>query len=37
MATRKPEKQADIETLWVEQSRLDAHATNVQLRLYILI
>lgn len=37
MATRKPEKQADIETLWVEQSRLDAHATNVLLRLDMLI
>jgi len=37
MATRKPEKQADIETLWAEQSRLDAHATNVLLRLDMLI
>ena len=37
MATRKPEKQADIETLYAEQSRLDAHATNVLLRLDMLI
>jgi hypothetical protein len=37
MATRKPEKQADIEILWAEQSRLDAHATNVLLRLDILV
>ena len=37
MATKKPEKQADIETLWAEQSRLDAHATNVLLRLDMLI
>ena len=37
MATRKPEKQADIEILWAEQSRLDAHATNVLLRLDMLI
>ena len=37
MATRKPEKQADIETLWAEQTRMDAHATNVLLRLDMLI
>ena len=37
MATRKPEKQADIEILWAEQSRIDAHATNVLLRLDMLI
>ena len=37
MATKKPEKQADIETLYAEQSRLDAHATNVMLRLDMLI
>jgi len=37
MATRKPEKQADIEILWAEQSRLDEHATNVLLRLDILV
>lgn len=37
MATKRPEKQADIETLYAEQSRLDAHATNVMLRLDMLI
>jgi hypothetical protein len=37
MATSKTEKQADIETLYAEQSRLDAHATNVMLRLDLLI
>ena len=37
MATKKPEKQADIETLYAVQSRLDAHATNVMLRLDMLI
>ena len=37
MATRKPEKQADIESLWAEQTRMDAHATNVLLRLDMLI
>ena len=37
MATKKPEKQADIETLYAETSRLDVHATNVMLRLDMLI
>lgn len=37
MATQKTGKQADIETLYAEQSRLDAHATNVMLRLDLLI
>jgi hypothetical protein len=37
MATQKTGKQADIETLYAEQSRLDAHATNVMLRLDMLI
>ena len=37
MATTKTGKQADIETLYAEQSRLDAHATNVMLRLDMLI
>ena len=37
MATKKPEKQADIEKLYAETSRLDVHATNVMLRLDMLI
>ncbi len=31
------DKQADIQQLYAEQSRLDAHATNVLLRLDMLI
>lgn len=31
------DKQADIQRLYAEQSRLDAHATNVLLRLDMLI
>jgi hypothetical protein len=37
MATKKTNKQADIQQLYTEQSRLDAHATNVLLRLDMLI
>ena len=37
MATKKTNKQADIQQLYSEQSRLDAHATNVMLRLDMLI
>lgn len=37
MATKQTEKQADIQQLYAEQSRLDAHATNVMLRLDMLI
>ncbi len=37
MATKKTNKQADIQQLYTEQSRLDAHATNVMLRLDMLI
>ena len=37
MATKKPEKQADIETLYAATGRLDVHATNVMLRLDMLI
>ena len=37
MATKKNNKQADIQQLYTEQSRLDAHATNVMLRLDMLI
>ncbi len=37
MATKKTNKQADIQQLYTEQGRLDAHATNVMLRLDMLI
>jgi hypothetical protein len=37
MATKKTDKQADIQQLYNEQSRLDAHATNVMLRLDMVI
>jgi len=37
MATKQTEKQADIQRLYTEQSRIDAHATNMMLRLDLLL
>jgi len=37
MATKKTDKQADIQHLYTEQSRIDAHATNLMLRLDMLV
>ena len=37
MATKKTDKQADIQHLYTEHSRIDAHATNLMLRLDMLV